>query len=62
MGMVKPFELTTSLHRSGRTSTLERAIGELGRIEKTFFLLSWVADISYRRRFLIQITRMTWLV
>jgi TnpA family transposase len=57
MGVVKPSELIKSLHRAGRTSTLGRAIGELGRIEKTLFLLSWVDDITYRRRVLTQLTR-----
>jgi TnpA family transposase len=32
MGTVKASELIKSLHRAGRTSTLGRAIGELGRI------------------------------
>lgn len=57
MGTVKASELIKSLHRAGRTSTLGRAIGELGRLEKTLFLLSWVDDISYRRRVLTQLTR-----
>lgn len=57
MSTVKPSELIKSLHRAGRTSTLGRAIGELGRLEKTLFLLSWVDDISYRRRVLTQLTR-----
>jgi TnpA family transposase len=57
MSVVKPSELIKSLHRAGRTSTLGRAIGELGHIEQTLFLLSWVDDISYRRRVLTQLTR-----
>jgi len=57
MSVVKPSELIKSLHRASRTSTLGRAIGELGRIEKTLFLLSWVDDITYRRRVLTQLTR-----
>jgi TnpA family transposase len=57
MGTVKASELIKSLHRAGRASTLGRAIGELGRLEKTLFLLSWVNDTSYRRRVLTQLTR-----
>jgi TnpA family transposase len=57
MATVKASELIKSLHRAGRTSTLGRAIGELGRIEKTLFLLHWVDDITYRRRTLTQLTR-----
>jgi TnpA family transposase len=57
MGLVKASELIKSLHRAGRASTLGRAIGELGRIEKTLFLLNWVDDATYRRRILTQLTR-----
>ena len=57
MSTVKASELIKSLHRAGRASILGRAIGEFGRLEKTLFLLSWVDDISYRRRVLTQLTR-----
>lgn len=57
MGAVKPSELIKSLHRAGRTSALGRAIAEIGRIEKTLFLLSWVDDETYRRRTFTQLTR-----
>jgi TnpA family transposase len=57
IGAVKASELIKSLHRAGRAFTLGRAIGELGRLEKTLFLLSWVDDIAYRRRVLTQLTR-----
>ena len=56
MGTVKASELIKSLHRAGLASTLERANDELGRSEKTLFLLSWDNDISYRRRVLTQLT------
>jgi TnpA family transposase len=61
MGTVKASELIKALHRAAPrglpTSMLGRAIGELGRIEKTLFLLSWVDDIAYRRRVLTQLNR-----
>ncbi len=57
MGTVKASEFIKALHRAGRTSLLGRAIGELGRIEKTLFLLSWVDDLGYRRRVLTQLNR-----
>jgi TnpA family transposase len=57
MGTVKASELIKSLHRAGRTSILGRAIGELGRLEKSLFLLSWVDDVAYRRRVSTQLTR-----
>jgi TnpA family transposase len=57
MGAIKASEFIKALHRAGRTSTLGRAIGELGRIEKTVFLLNWVDDLAYRRRTLTQLTR-----
>ena len=52
MGTVKASELIKALHRAGRTSTLGRAIGELGRIAKSLFLLAFVDDEVYRRRVL----------
>ena len=54
---VKSSELVRSLHRSGRTSTLGRAIGTLGRVAKTLFMLDWVDDEIYRRRVLVQLNR-----
>lgn len=57
MGRLKASEFIKSLHRAGRTSTLGRAIGEIGRIEKTLFLLRWVDDETYRRRTFTQLTR-----
>jgi TnpA family transposase len=57
MGTVKASALIKSLHRASRTSMLGRAIGEIGRIEKTLFLLSWVDDETYRRRTFTQLTR-----
>ena len=57
MGTVKASELIKSLHRAGRTSTLGRAAGEIGRLAKTIFLLSYVDDSIYRRRVLTQLTR-----
>jgi TnpA family transposase len=57
MGTVKASELIKTLHRAGRTSILGRAIGELGRIAKSLFLLAFVDDEVYRRRVLTQLTR-----
>jgi TnpA family transposase len=57
LGTVKASELMRSLLRSKRPSTLARAIGELGRIPKTLYLLSYVDDENYRRHILTQINR-----
>ncbi|KAB8139752.1 Tn3 family transposase [Chloroflexia bacterium SDU3-3] len=38
-------------------STLARAMGELGRIAKTQFLLAYIDDATYRRRVLTQLNR-----
>ncbi len=57
MSTVKASELIKSLHRAGRAPTLGRAIGEIGRIAKSLFLLSYVDDEIYRRRVLTQLTR-----
>jgi len=57
LGTVKASELMRSLLRSKKPSTLARAIGELGRIPKTLYLLSYVDDENYRRHILTQINR-----
>src|SRR5258707_12323275 len=46
-----------SLRRSIRPATLARAIGALGRIPKTRYLLAYIDDESYRRRLLTQLNR-----
>ena len=57
MGTVSASQLIRSLLRSDRPSTLARAIGDLGRISKTLYLLSYVDDETYRRRILTQLNR-----
>src|SRR4051794_7780723 len=56
-GTIGASELIGSLLRSNRPSTLTRAIGELGRVAKTLYLLSYLDDESYRRRILTQLNR-----
>ena len=46
-----------SLLRSERPSTLARALSELGRINKTLYLLPYIDDETYRRRILVQLNR-----
>jgi TnpA family transposase len=57
LGTVRASELLRSFLRSGRPSTLARALGELGRIPKTLYLLSYIDDETYRRRILLQLNR-----
>ncbi|GCE12936.1 Tn3 family transposase [Tengunoibacter tsumagoiensis] len=57
MGTVNVTDLLRALQGGGRPSTLGRAIGELGRIAKTLFLLSYISDEAYRRRILIQLNK-----
>ncbi len=57
MGTVKATELIRVLQAGGRTSTLGRAIGEVGRIAKSLFLLGYLDDENYRRRILTQLNR-----
>lgn len=57
MGRVSASEFMRTLHLSSRPSTLARAIGELGRITKTLYLLSYLDDEHYRRRILTQLNR-----
>lgn len=46
-----------TLQAPRRLSALARAIGELGRIAKTLYLLDYIDDEAYRRRILTQINR-----
>lgn len=57
LGTIRASELMRSLLRSPRPSTLARALGELGHIPKTLYLLSYVDDENYRRRILTQLNR-----
>ena len=57
LGTLHASELMRSLLRSDRTSSLAKAIIEVGRINKTIYLLQFVADEGYRRRILIQLNR-----
>jgi TnpA family transposase len=57
MGAVSASELTRGLQGGGRPSTLGRAIGELGRVAKTLYLLNYLDDEAYRRRILTQLNR-----
>jgi TnpA family transposase len=54
---VRASELMHALQRGGQSSTLATAIGELGRIIKTLYLLAYIDDEDYRRRILRQINR-----
>jgi TnpA family transposase len=56
-GTVSASELFRSLLRSKRPSTLARALGALGRIPKTLYLLAYIDDENYRRRILTQLNR-----
>jgi TnpA family transposase len=56
-GTISASELIGSLLRSSRPSTLTRAIGELGRVAKTLYLLSYIDDETFRRRILTQLNR-----
>jgi TnpA family transposase len=57
MGTVGASELIRGLQGGGRPSTLGRAIGELGRVAKTLYLLNYLDDEAYRRRILTQLNR-----
>jgi len=56
-GTVSASELCRSLLHSKRPSSLARALGALGRIPKTLYLLAYIDDESYRRRILTQLNR-----
>jgi TnpA family transposase len=49
--------LVRSLLKSERPSGLTQAIIEVGRINKTLYLLNYIDDEDYRRRILTQLNR-----
>jgi TnpA family transposase len=57
MGMVPANEVVRLLQGGGRPTALGRAVGEIGRIAKTFHLLSVIDDPVYRRGMLLQLNR-----
>lgn len=54
LGKVRALDVMRTL---GRSASLGRALAELGRIEKTLYLLHYVDDEAYRRRILVQLNR-----
>jgi len=57
MGTVSASEFMRTLQAGGRSTTLARAIGEVGRLAKTLYMLSYIDDENYRRRILNQLNR-----
>lgn len=57
LGAIQASELIRSLLRSERPSGLAQAIIEVGRINKTIYLLNYIHDEEYRRRILTQLNR-----
>ena len=54
---VKATAIMRTLQRAGSLSGLGRAVAEVGRVEKTLYLLAYVQDEAYRRRILVQLNR-----
>jgi TnpA family transposase len=57
LGALSASEFMRTIQSGSRTSTLVRAIAELGRLAKTLFLLAYIDDEAYRRRILVQLNR-----
>ncbi|WP_439566251.1 transposase, partial [Gloeocapsopsis crepidinum] len=57
LGTVSASELMRTLQGGSSPSSLSKAIGKLGRIAKTLYLLAYIDDETYRRRILTQINR-----
>lgn len=57
LGTIHASELLRSLLRSTRPSALAQAIMEVGRVNKTLYLLHYIDDEDYRRRILTQLNR-----
>lgn len=56
-GVVSASDLVRALQARPRPATLGRAIGEVGRVAKTLYLLSYIDNEAYRRRILVQLNR-----
>lgn len=56
-GTIHASELIRSLLKSSRPSWLAQAIMEVGRVNKTLYLLNYIDDEDYRRRILTQLNR-----
>lgn len=57
LGTVSAIDIMRTLQRASKPSTLAKALGELGRVSKTLYLLNYVNDENYRRRILTQLNR-----
>ncbi len=57
LGKVRATAVMRTLQRAGSLLGLGRAVAELGRVEKTLYLLAYVQDEAYRRRILVQLNR-----
>ena len=57
LGKVGATSVMRTLQRGGSLSGLGKAVAELGRVEKTLYLLQYVDDEAYRQRILKQLNR-----
>lgn len=57
LGKIKSSDLLQSILKSKKPSQLAQAIGDLGKISKTIYMLNYFDDKSYRRRILTQLNR-----
>ncbi|MHB1304568.1 MAG: Tn3 family transposase [Acidiphilium sp.] len=57
LGTVQAAGLIRTLQTKDRPTKLARALGELGRLVKTLYLLRFIDDEAYRRRILVQLNR-----
>ncbi len=57
LGTIQASDLIRSLLKSERPSSLTQAIIEIGRINKTLYLLNYIDNEEYRRRILTQLNR-----
>jgi TnpA family transposase len=54
---VRASDIMRTLQSGSGQTTLAKAIAEVGKIEKTIYLLNYLHDEAYRRRILIQLNR-----
>lgn len=55
LGLLQPLNLMRTLQKGDKTTELQKALINLGRINKTIYMLNFIDDATFRRRILTQL-------
>jgi TnpA family transposase len=55
LGLLQPFNLMRTLQKGDKMTELQKALINLGRINKTIYMLNFIDDSAFRRRILTQL-------